>query len=175
MLRLRHSMLPFGTFVLALGVVTLAWPRAAHAIAATLVQVTNTTASPAITQSTNTQASQLVSLYASSAAGDAIGNSFAFGPIGFLGQEYTVPPSQSLVITDIDIEPNCSETFQLQLAPSTGGGIDQNLVYLFLQGPVIPHISYRSGVVFPGGTIPVMQVFGCQQAAIYMHGYLTSN
>jgi hypothetical protein len=41
----------------------LAAPRAAHAIAATLVQVVNTPSNPAITQSVPTQASQLVSLY----------------------------------------------------------------------------------------------------------------
>jgi hypothetical protein len=176
MLRLRKSVLPYGACVLALGAVILAAPRAAHAIAATLVQVTNTTANPVITQSAPAEASQLVSLYASSGLGYPVGNYFAFGLIGFLFQgAYSVPSGQSLVITDIDTIPSCSGAFQLELAPAVGGGPGQNIASLYLQGPVTPHIEYRSGIVFPPGSVPVMQLYGCQQAAIYMHGYLTSN
>jgi hypothetical protein len=46
MLRLPKTLLPFGAGALALGILMLAAPRAAHAIAATLVQVTNTPANP---------------------------------------------------------------------------------------------------------------------------------
>ncbi len=48
----------FGALALAAGALTLAVPRAAHAVAAALVQVTNTVT----TQDTSRQASQLVHL-----------------------------------------------------------------------------------------------------------------
>ena len=45
---LRNTLATLGVLALAAGVVILAAPRAAHAIAATLVQVTNTSANPVI-------------------------------------------------------------------------------------------------------------------------------
>jgi len=58
-----RTMLLSGGGVVALAVaLSLIAPRAAHAIVAALVQVTNTTANPAITQSTKEQASQLIRL-----------------------------------------------------------------------------------------------------------------
>jgi len=179
MMKPPKSILSFGAGVLTLGVLILAAPRAAHALAATLVQVTNTSANPAVTQNVPSQASQLVSLYSSAGLLDKIGSSnyFAFVLIGTFDQ-YTVPPNQSLVITDIDTYPDgCtgSEVFQLNVNASLPGSVGQNLVNLNLQGPVTPHLQYRSGIVFPPGSVPGMQVAGCQQTAVYLHGYLTSN
>ena len=51
MFRLHKSVLSLAAGALALGVLILAAPRAAHAIAATLVQIRNTAANPAVTQS----------------------------------------------------------------------------------------------------------------------------
>jgi hypothetical protein len=178
MIRLPKLILPYATCALALGVVILASPRAAHAIVATLVQVTNTTANPAITQSVPSQASQLVSLYASAGLGNEIGvtNYLAFVVEAAVSQgAYSVPAGQSLVITDIDTIPSCGGAFQLALAPSLGGGIGQTVANLYMQGPVTPHLEYRSGIVFPPGSVPAMQLYGCQQTGIYLHGYLTSN
>jgi hypothetical protein len=42
-----------GSFVLAGSILTMFAPRAAHALAATLAQATNTAANPAITESAN--------------------------------------------------------------------------------------------------------------------------
>ena len=46
MIRVPKSVLSFGAMALAAGVVTLAFPRAAHSFAAVLVQVTNTASTP---------------------------------------------------------------------------------------------------------------------------------
>jgi hypothetical protein len=179
MLRLPKSVLTYGGTALAAALLALAAPRAAHALAATLVQVANTSANPAVTQNVSSQVSQLVSLYGSESVGDPIGTNgyFAFVSSGTF-DPYSVPPSQSLVITDIDTIPEgCTGNgiFQLNLSPSVGGNFGRNLVNLSFQGPVTPHLQYRSGIVFPPGSVPLMQLAGCQQSAIYLHGYLTSN
>jgi hypothetical protein len=44
--RLPKSLLSFGAVALAAGVLTLAFPHAAHAVAAALVEVTNTRSNP---------------------------------------------------------------------------------------------------------------------------------
>jgi len=46
MTKLPKSILSFGAVALAAGVLTLAFPRAAHAVAAVLVEVTNTRSNP---------------------------------------------------------------------------------------------------------------------------------
>jgi hypothetical protein len=88
-------------------VLLLAAPRAAHAVAAALVQVANTTASPAVTQDVSKMASQLVEL---TAPIDAFPNGGipvelsridpATGQIG--ASSFVVPPGQNFVITGVD-------------------------------------------------------------------------
>ena len=80
-----------------------------------------------------------------------------------------MPSNQSLVVTDIDAH-GCPSNFLLNINASTAAG---PLVNLYLQGPITPHIQYRSGVVFPPGSAPA--VSACQQSGVYLHGYLTSN
>lgn len=50
MTRISNSILSYGAVALAAGALTLALPQAAHAVAAALVQVTNTAANPVINQ-----------------------------------------------------------------------------------------------------------------------------
>lgn len=90
-----------------LGVLLLAGPRAAHAIVATLVQVANTVASPAVTQDVSKMASQLVEL---TAPMDAFSNPLAPAELSRIdpttGQmeanTFVVPSGQSFVITGFD-------------------------------------------------------------------------
>lgn len=92
--------------VAALGVLAtlaLVTPRAAHAVAAALVQVTNTADNPAITQNAPTQAAQLVLLNAT--LGPNSGNN-AFGSASASnGTVYLVPSDRSLVVTAVDLSP----------------------------------------------------------------------
>jgi hypothetical protein len=176
MFKPSKSVLSFGAGALALGVLILAAPRAAHALAATLVQVTNTSANPAITQSVLTQASQLVSLYGCQCLANEVGltNYYSFIPQGAAinSAPYTVPANQSLVVTDIDASPFGCGTVLLNINASIAAGPSAQL---YLQGPVAPHVQYRSGVVFPPGSAPGVQTSGCPELAVYLHGYLTSN
>jgi hypothetical protein len=63
------SVLSFGAAVFAVGALLLAVPRTAHAVAAILVQVTNTAVNAAITQSVPSQAAQLVNLEGNTSGG----------------------------------------------------------------------------------------------------------
>ena len=56
----KRTLLGWGAVALAITLLILAAPKAAHAIVATLVQVANTSANPAITQDVSKLASQNV-------------------------------------------------------------------------------------------------------------------
>ncbi len=106
-----------GIIALAL-LADLAAPRVVHAITATLVQVVNTTGSPAITQDISNQASQRVHLQAIATINstsncnntglEACPPLYQTGPNGFFtngGNAYVVPAGQHLVITSIMTTP----------------------------------------------------------------------
>src|SRR5262249_548116 len=109
----RFSMSPFRRFApsflalaLAVAVLTLAVPRAAHAVVATLAPVTNTVSNPAITSDVSKQSGQLVHLVVGTNSSGARTN---FGAVsttgGPLTLPYTIPANQNLVITDVDLIP----------------------------------------------------------------------
>jgi len=162
MIRLPKSVLSFRVVALVACGLTLAVPRAARSFAAALVDVTNTAANPAITQSAPSQAAQLVSLIFISQAG-------AFQQIGST-QNYVVG-AQSLVITDVDISTfGCSaglQTFNIDVP---------NLFDRFFAVTTFDtaHFSYRSGFVLPPGSVPSL-VSSCPSASLQLDGYLTSN
>lgn len=180
MFRPSKSVLSFGAGALALGVLMLAAPRAAHAIAATLVQVTNTASNPAVAQSPNTQAAQLVNLGLSSVTIPLSGGLNYFVPTtgAGVGQSYSVPANQSLVVTDIDVSPtNCTSgpNFFLYSAASSQFVGDIFFGNLQFSTGISTHIEYHSGFVFPPGSIPGGAVNGCSLVSVMMHGYMTSN
>jgi hypothetical protein len=102
MIRLSKSVISFGAVALVACVATLAVPRAAAAVAAKLVQVTNTAANPAITQSARNLASQLVQLTSSPPPQGVTTFVNAFSNQNVA---YYVPAGQSLVVTAVDITP----------------------------------------------------------------------
>src|ERR1700733_9240450 len=99
---------PYGAAPLVRGVRTAPPPVAVHAIAATLVEVTNTPAYPVITQSTNMEAAQLVTLLLPVNT-DLPPNSGLVAmcqfllPAGESATPYAVPAGQHLVVTGMDI------------------------------------------------------------------------
>jgi hypothetical protein len=181
MIRISKSMLSFGTFILAAGVLTLALPRAAHAVAAALVQVSNTTENPAITQSVPSQASRLVYLTTSLPPNSSSG--FFSG-----GVKYTLPAGQSLVITAVDITPSLECTTGAYLFILIGNNsfglssTDDNMMWN-LSPPNTGHFTYPSGIVFAPGSSPQIEFragnntsgFCGDGATVNMLGYLTSN
>jgi hypothetical protein len=174
MTKLSKFVLSFASVALTAGVLTLAVPRAAHAVAAAvLVQVLNTSANPAITQSAPSQAAQLVNLQGNT-SGPA-SSTFVFvsgGIITGIGTppSYSVPANQSLVITDVDLQPNCSGPVEIVISN------EAEIMAWSVSGPNTTHFEYRSGTVFPAGSTP--HVSGSSPACpvdVRMHGYLTTN
>jgi hypothetical protein len=164
------SVLHFGAGAFAIGVLILAAPRAARAIAATLVQVTNTPANPAITQGTEKQAAQLVDLFAQGSGGF-----YNVLPSGNYVSGYTIPSNQYLAITGVDVTPPfCSGTVSVTLI--TSGTLELKTWYV--AGGNTTHFDYPSGIVLAPGLTPTAAIqapSGCFGTFVQMHGYLTAN
>jgi len=176
---LKTSALSLGALVLAASAITLLAPQAAHALAATLVQVTNTVANPAITQGTDKQAGQLLELYCIGLAAPG-GNCYQDIP-GNYDQPYT-PGTQSFVITGVDLIPGTD------IGPTAcGSAASTTTVFLVesgyvrrtwtMSGPNMAHFSYPSGfVTAPGGTFTsITEGAGSCPIYAFFNGYLTAN
>jgi hypothetical protein len=182
MIRLSKSVLAVGGVVLAAGLITFTNPKTVHAVAAALVQVTNTASNPVVTQSTSQQATQLVQLTCNiTTSGEArgVGSGQCHGlPTG------TVPSNQSLVVTAVDIS-----LTNLLGSCVTGGTYPENLQVegsstvaytwtLSFSGPTFEpttHFTYPSGIVFPPNSMLVAsEISGCP-ADFELTGYLTNN
>jgi hypothetical protein len=167
MIRNSKSIFSFGALCLAAGVLILAVPRTAHAVAAALVQVTNAAASPANTEDTSRQASQLVHLSFNP------NNSFPDNCVQILPngvrEPFTVPQGQNLVITAVDF--NLNESVSLVSVGLTG-----QQVFWSVPGMGTTHLAYPSGIVIPSATYPnlVASVIG-SASTVDMFGYFTTN
>src|ERR1700678_3689789 len=100
---LKSTLMGAGSVLLLGLILTLIAPKAAHAIAATLVQVTNTTANPVINQDTSQQASEIVNLQcvASDTGSVPCYVNSAQGSIN----PYVVPSGATLAITSVTVTP----------------------------------------------------------------------
>ncbi len=165
----RKPLFSYGAVALAAAVLSLAAPRAAHAIAATLVQVTNTAANPAITQGTEKQAAQLVDLFAQGQNGQF----YNVLPTGGYVYGYTIPSNQYLVITGVDVTPTCAGSAAFTLI--TSGTLEIKSWYV--AGGNTTHFDYPSGIPLAPGLTPTASLnsTGNCPAFVQMHGYLTSN
>jgi hypothetical protein len=182
MFKVSKSVLSFGAGAIALGVLMLAAPRTAHAIAATLVQLTNTVANPAITQSANSQAGQIVQISTEfrippntiAPVQPVIDNANGVG-----APPFTVPPNVSLVITSADVTGStitadgpCVNADAVNLTNGTG---NSRAFWILAPGQGTSHFTYPSGIVFPSGTIPyIISNNGCY-TWVQMQGYYTAN
>jgi hypothetical protein len=163
---------------------TLAVPRAAHAIAATLVLVANTASNPAVTQSVSQQAAQLVYLNTSVLPHSST-PLYQLGP-GLVGTAaYTVPQGQNLVITAADLLPGSfdgcqSGQFVFVLLGNSPIGAQ---VMWSVAAPNPGHFEYPSGIVFGPGSSPFVDFTFASNttgtcgngANVNLFGYLTSN
>ncbi len=179
MIQLPKSVLSLAAGAVALGMLTLTAPKAAHALAATLVQITNTTADPAITQSTNMQASQLVELQLPGGATLEPGSGptamrQVSMPAGQSASDYHVPQGQNLVITGVDVNVyDAGGNVQIYI-PSNAGSYSVSNAYLPNIG--FQQIKYSSGLVAPSGSLVSSAFYSTAGAAdVIIHGYLTAN
>jgi hypothetical protein len=148
----------------AVVILILAVPRAAHAVVATLVQVSNTVAAPAITQSVAEQAQQLLQVECSYDLLVRQTSCNFIAPTGLLNgpsSAVTISPSQNFVITGVDIQQPVEGQAQTTCGSDAGIGLTIN-------SPVVgqttraswmvaghsgsQHFAYPSGILIAGGT-----------------------
>jgi hypothetical protein len=162
-----------GALALTILALMLAAPRAAHAIAATLVQVVNTATNPAVSQDVSKLASQNVSLTGDTQVNQQTSPLYTVSADGSVSTlPYTVPTGQTLIVTSVDLNPNIGVTSY----SSVGLGLPSNSS-AFGFWEVAPAIStqfvYPAGIVIAGGTTP--QFLSGNPLVLRLHGYLTSN
>jgi len=184
------------------GVLILATPKAAHSLAAALVEVANTPSSPAVTQSVPTIASQIVTLEGN--ADNCLDGTILI-PSGVVGElpfnvsalvtpqslascsvgstpPYTVPAGNKLVITTVEAG---------EMNTGTASGKDNvffeepnNRFAVLIQIPYGPNatvqqLHFNPGIVFQAGEqvqVDASQLaFTGRQLLVVAHGYLTSN
>jgi len=174
---LPKPVLAVGGLVLAGALVTVTIPKTVHAVAAALVQVTNTASNPVVTQSTSQQATQLIQMSCNIATSpDERGKGSALCG--------TVPSNQSLVVTAVDITLRNDLDFCVTgntYVENLELGASEAIAYtwtLSFNGPTYGptnHFIYPSGIVFPpSSVVNASESSGCP-ANFQLTGYLTNN
>lgn len=191
MIRISRSVLAVGGTVLAAGLIAFTNPKAVHAVAAALVQVTNTAANPVVTQSIGQQAAQSVVLNCASSDASGIGACYSLSN-GWRGSTaYVVPANQSLVVTAVDVytfiadneavngEPVCNAGREDAVRTSDGAV----LIWEIVNNTSPTHFTYPSGVVFaPSSPLTLSSKHysagldaECGSDQILLYGYLTAS
>lgn len=179
MIRLPKSLLSVGVFGLAFATLTLSLPKAAHAVAAALVQVTNTASNPAVTQDTSHLASQMVHVACFGESLHSTGggcNLISPSATPFFPSDYAI--RGTLVVTSVDV--NGSDSTGASPCPSA---LQVNLTQysywdLTAGAAATAHFVYPSGFALAGLDLNGVSVIaGGSNCSAYVHiyGYLTAN
>jgi hypothetical protein len=175
----RKALSALGAIFLAALLIAALAPKAAHAIVATLVQVANTSANPAITQGVPNLASQIVTLTASIDA-DSFTKVAPFYQVspqgGSSGTVYVTPSTQSLVITSIEFAP-AGGSGNLNLDFLNGFSLETYEQWNVSAGS-ITNLQYPTGLVLGPNVAPILVPNSGSTTAsfnVYLHGYLTAN
>ena len=173
--RLTKRMLQAAGVCAVVGMLTVAAPKAAHAITAALVQVVNTAANPAVTADVSRIVSQNLMLLNFSGFAPGVSGSLyqqnADGSV--VGTPFTVPAGQNFVMTSLDVWlANSSGFSKIDLLGNTPR---ESFVVNSSQGTV--QYQFPSGIVFgPNSSLSILNGSeSCCNAAVTAHGYLTSN
>lgn len=168
------------TLALGMGVMalflTLATPRALHAVAAVLVDVTNTVARPAISQDVSKLAASQVLLVGSIGQGSS-GN---FHQVHSTGQDpsiFQVPEGKSLVVTSVDVL-TAPGGFADLIETDQGNNVDlATWIWPTNGDPVTLQFRYPSGLVLSSRSIPAIggHTAGNTIISVSLYGYLTAN
>ncbi len=190
MIRISRSTLSWGGIAVAAALFTLAVPRAAHAVAAALVQVTNTASSPVIAQGIGNQAAQIVQIECTYLPGGfpqvcvAI-PATGIAPYAISVPPYVVPAGQTLVVTAVDVlsgagEPgticNSGAVASVNTLPPASSTVVSRKSWAVPAEEGIAHFVYPSGILFAPGTTIVDAANGGNVCTLTldMHGYLTA-
>jgi len=177
---LKSLLMGTGAVVLAGLVLALLAPQAVHAVVATAVQIVNTSASPAITEDTSRQASQIVTIVCDISIADTatciqiLPNGDYGDPHGQKGG-YVVPANQYFVLKSMDTNialPNYAPDLLIFLSTPQVSETVAEMVPISLNGQV----SFASGIVAgPGMEVFPLASSSGVQGEVTLHGYLTPN
>jgi hypothetical protein len=173
---LKSLLMGTGCVVLAGLVLALLAPRAVHAVVATAVQIVNTSASPAITEDTSRQASQIVTIQCvmSSSQNPSCHQVLPNGTEG--GQQgpyggYVVPANQYFVLKSMEVDETSNyASIDIQLISPPNNLLVEDVT---LQRN--SQISFSSGIVAGPGVEVSPQNYSAFKGLLILHGYLTSN
>jgi hypothetical protein len=193
MFRISKSAVSWGGVAVAAILFTLSVPRAAHAVAAALVQVTNTASSPVISQGIGNQAAQIVQIECGHQPFDSHDEGCQAVPATGLGNglipgsTYVVPQNETLVVTSVDILSGiaagtpCMSPVLAEVITTTPTPLNTEQFvrkfWIVPSGAGTVHYVYPSGVLFsPGTTIVDVASNGTGGCTLLldMHGYLTA-
>ena len=163
--------------VVALLSMGLAAPRAAHAVAAALVQVANTTANPVPTTEMSRQANQTVEIacnaYTPGYGPPCVQLNSQGGNIG----NFTIPAGQQFVLTDVD----ATMIDSTNVGGQTGiifvqDGTSREIWYFPNGGPTT-QMHFNSGIAIAAGQQLEIESLANPNVTprVLMHGYLTAN
>jgi hypothetical protein len=166
----------------AVAVAGLLSPKAAHAVAAALVQVTNTVSNPAITQEPGHQANQILHLINVSGPGSNAEFFAVFGGGIFTFAYFNNGGSSSVVITAADIQANTgagcpantSQQVNLYNTYESATGLIKSWS---ISGNNTYHFAYPNGIVLPPGSVPSIQTPNTNACTLVvdLFGYYTAN
>ena len=162
----KTALMSIGAIALFASLITMVAPKAVRGAAAALVQVTNTVAAPAITQSVPTLASQIVNLSCELAE---VSN--ACQVTGTL-LTFTIPAGQHFVATVVELKLVGGGETASFILESDSNPTFLNEEWFYASDGMTHDFLLSPGVVFPAGTVSSAGTFG-QRARVY--GYLTAN
>jgi hypothetical protein len=187
-MRISKSTLSWGGVAVAAILFTLAVPRAAHAVVAALVQVTNTASSPVVAQGIGNQAAQIVQIECGYLPGGP--QSFGCSAVPATGllsvppptSVYNVPAGETLVVTSVDIlsgsaaDSPCMSPASVQLIINVPGALGPRKVWIVPSGAGTVHYVYPSGILISPEAIltGVVNTISTCTLTLDMHGYLTA-
>jgi hypothetical protein len=173
MVRLSKSAMAVGGAVLAAGLIGFTNPKTVHALAAALVQVTNTATNPVVTAEVSRTAAQTVSLYMGQNNDGSRTPFLEMIPGGGVNSDaYVVPDGESLVITEIDIQARNAGFFQLTPVTTGSSGMNFNQLFEVPDDSATHQFLFPNGIVWPSGhNVPYSATAGIGQ--VVLRGYLT--
>ena len=193
MLRICKSTLSWGGVAAAAILLTLGAPRAAYAVAASLVQVTNTASSPVIAQGIGNQAAQIVQIECGDLPGTQTNSHcFPMPASGVVPPDvggYRLPTGQTLVVTSVDILSGAAAgspcmSSALVSVVTSGSSYIMTLVrksWIVPSGAGTAHYVYPSGILVASNRVGIDTIIESVESnspctiTLDMHGYLTAN
>ena len=189
MIRSRNFAFSFAGTAVAVALLVVCVPRAAHAVVAALVQVSNTVSAPAITQSVSEQAQQLLEvecIFEQQVSPDSFCNFIA--PTGLANgpsSAVTISPTQNFVITSVDLKvvgpgfSTCPYDYSSSVQINSPGGQITRKSRMVAAHSGTQHFAYPSGILIAGGTqfVGVSGVVSTTtpcSLTVDMFGYLTT-